>query len=127
MHELSIAQSVVSTVRDALGERRVLAVTLRVGPLAGVVPEALAFGWDVVTHGTPLAGSRLVVERVSVAARCSRCDTESEHVTPPPLRCPACDATCLPLGDGRTLEVGSVEVEDDVDTGAGAGVGAVAS
>ena len=125
MHELSIAQSVVSTVRGALGERRVLAVTLRVGPLAGVQPEALAFGWDVVTHGTSLAGSRLVVERVPVAARCSRCDAESEHVTPPPLRCPACDATCLPLGDGRTLEVGSVEVEDDVESSAG--VEAVAS
>ena len=113
MHELSIAQSVVSTVRAALGERRVLAVTLRVGPLAGVVPEALAFGWDVVTNGTSLAGSRLDVERVAVEVMCAGCGTTGERTTSPPWRCAACDGVCAPLGDGRTLEVGTVEVEDD--------------
>lgn len=113
MHELSIARSVVSTVREALGDRRVLAVTLRIGPFAGVVPQALVFGWDIVTHDTPLAGSRLDVERVPVPARCSQCAQVSDHLTPPPLRCPGCDGTCVPLADGRTLEVGTVEVEDE--------------
>lgn len=115
MHELSIAQSVVSTVRAALGERRVLAVTLRVGPLAGVVPDALRFGWDVVTHGTPLEGSRLDVERVPVEVACAACGTTGDRTTPPPWRCADCDGACAPVGDGRTLEVGSVEVEDAPD------------
>lgn len=115
MHELSIAQSVVSTVRDALPGRSVVAVTLRVGPLAGVVPEALAFGWDVVTRGTELEGSRLDVERVAVEAMCASCGATSEQVSSPPWRCTACDGVCAPLGDGRTLEVGSVEIRDEDD------------
>ena len=34
------------------------------GVLAGVVPDALRFGWDVVTADTALAGAALVIERV---------------------------------------------------------------
>lgn len=64
MHELSIAQAVVSTVVDATAARRVLAVELRIGPMAGVVPDSLRFCWDIVTADTPLAGSRLEVTRV---------------------------------------------------------------
>ncbi|MBI4939812.1 MAG: hydrogenase maturation nickel metallochaperone HypA [Actinobacteria bacterium] len=118
MHELSIAQSVVSTVQAAVGGRGVLAVTLRIGPLAGVVPDALTFGWDVVTAGTPLEGARLDVERVPVEIMCAGCGTTGERTASPPWRCDACDGVCAPLGDGRTLEVGSVEVEDDVAVGA---------
>ncbi len=45
------------------------------GPVSGVVPDALRFGWDVVTHGTPLEGSRLDVERVPVEVSCAACGT----------------------------------------------------
>lgn len=124
MHELSIAQSVVSTVRAAVGGRRVIAVTLRIGPLAGVVPDALMFGWDVVTSGTPLEGARLDVERVPVEIMCAGCGTTGERTASPPWRCAACDGVCAPLGDGRTLEVGSVEVEDDVEAVDDVAVGA---
>lgn len=41
---------------------RVTAVHLRLGALAGVAPEALLFCYDVAVEGTPLAGSRLVIE-----------------------------------------------------------------
>lgn len=114
MHELSIARSVVSTVTDAVGGRRVLAVTLRIGPLAGVVPAAIAFGWDVVTAGTPLEGARLDLEPVPVLVRCTGCAATASRTTLPPWRCVHCDTGCVPVGDGRTLEVGTVEIDDAV-------------
>jgi hydrogenase nickel incorporation protein HypA/HybF len=115
VHELSIAHSVVSTVRHAVPERRVLAVRLRIGMLAGVVPEALGFGWELATAGTELAGSRLDVEREPLPGRCLDCDAPSDHHRPPPLACPACGGRVLPVdaAAARVMEVASVEVDDE--------------
>jgi hydrogenase nickel incorporation protein HypA/HybF len=59
VHELSIAQSLVSLVQQQLpeGVTRVTAVDMRLGALAGVVRGALEFCYDIATEGTPLQGS----------------------------------------------------------------------
>jgi hydrogenase nickel incorporation protein HypA/HybF len=67
MHELALAESLVDLLEERLAEcrlagRTVVAVRLRVGRDAGVMADALAFCWDVVAAGTPLAGSRLDIE-----------------------------------------------------------------
>lgn len=43
MHELSITQSLVDAVLERTGERPVIGVNLRIGPLSGVLPDALRF------------------------------------------------------------------------------------
>ena len=65
MHELAIAESLVDRVVERTVGRRVVAVTVRIGDAAGVVADALAFNFDVVTVDTPIAGARLVVEEVA--------------------------------------------------------------
>ena len=65
MHELAIAESLVDRVIERTVGRRVVAVTVRIGDAAGVVADALAFSFDVVTVDTPIAGARLVVEEVA--------------------------------------------------------------
>jgi hydrogenase nickel incorporation protein HypA/HybF len=40
MHELAVAESVVTSVLERTGDRHVSVVRLRIGRLAGVVPEA---------------------------------------------------------------------------------------
>lgn len=115
MHELSIAHAIVGTVADAVPGRRVERVRLQVGMLAGVVPEALQFGWEVTTAGTLLEGSVLDVERIPLAATCLDCQAPSTHDAPPPLTCPDCGGRALPADDGRTLEVLSVDVADEVE------------
>ncbi|RYU12027.1 hydrogenase/urease maturation nickel metallochaperone HypA [Nocardioides iriomotensis] len=62
MHELAITESLVDLVAERTVGRRVVAVTVRVGDASGVVPEAMAFCFDVVAAETPLAGAALVVE-----------------------------------------------------------------
>jgi hydrogenase nickel incorporation protein HypA/HybF len=64
VHELAIAESLVDLVAERTAGRRVVAVNVRVGTDAGVVPDAMTFSFEVVTAGTPLAGARLVVEEV---------------------------------------------------------------
>jgi hydrogenase nickel incorporation protein HypA/HybF len=113
MHELSIAQGVVDVAAEAVrgaGATKATAVRVRVGALAGVAPEALAFCYDLVTCGTELEGSRLVIESAPVVLHCSVCDRD---VTPTDVWCLACPVCGTPTADvrgGRELEVQSVEV-----------------
>src|SRR3954447_20919634 len=63
VHELAITQSVVDAVLDRTGQRPVTAVRVKIGRLAGVVPEAMRFCFDLVTAGTPLEGARLDIDQ----------------------------------------------------------------
>ena len=65
MHELGITQELVDLVAERTTGRRVVAVNVRVGDAAGIVPEAMAFAFDVTTYQTPLEGARLVIEQVA--------------------------------------------------------------
>jgi hydrogenase nickel incorporation protein HypA/HybF len=113
MHELSIARGIVEVAAEAVREAgavKVSVVRVRVGALAGVASEALAFSYEVVARGSPLDGSRLVVETVPVLVHCPRCGRD---VVPPDLcrlACPLCGAPTADVRGGRELEVDCVEV-----------------
>jgi hydrogenase nickel incorporation protein HypA/HybF len=64
MHELSIAVSLVEIATEEGGRLggRVCAVHVKIGQLAGVVKDALAFSYDIAAQDTPIAGSKLVIE-----------------------------------------------------------------
>jgi hydrogenase nickel incorporation protein HypA/HybF len=65
MHELSIALNIVEIAQEELtrqGGERVCAVYLEVGPLAGVAKEALLFSFGLASEGTPIEGSKLIIE-----------------------------------------------------------------
>jgi hypothetical protein len=57
MHELSIANAILDAVRkerELLNGARVIKVGVRIGALAGVDPEALSFGFEVLVKDTDL-------------------------------------------------------------------------
>jgi len=65
MHELSIAVSIVEVVEEEAARNnatRVQSVRLRLGALAGVAREALLFSYGIACEGTPLEGSRLLID-----------------------------------------------------------------
>ena len=115
MHELSIAHRLVELVCDELVDEpaaRVRSVRLRLGPLSGVVAQALLFAYDAATAGTPLQGSTLEVEHVAPVVFCAGCERESELPSVQLLRCPVCLAPTPDVVRGRELEIVSVEVID---------------
>jgi hydrogenase nickel incorporation protein HypA/HybF len=109
MHELAITQSVVDVVRGRTGDRRVSAVRLQVGRLSGVVPDAMQFCYELVTAGTPLAGSTLVIEPTPGRAHCRSCGNDVD-VPDLILLCP-CGSADVELVSGKELQVISVELE----------------
>ncbi|MDQ4080994.1 MAG: hydrogenase maturation nickel metallochaperone HypA, partial [Gemmatimonadota bacterium] len=65
MHELSIALELIelaSAETHRLGDPRVVSVRVRVGPLSGIVHDALRFSFDIAAAGTAVEGARLEIE-----------------------------------------------------------------
>ncbi len=108
MHELAIAESVVSVVLERTDGQVVRVVRLRVGQLAGVVPDALQFCFELATTGTTLEGSILEVEVQPGHAHCRSCDEDFPlHDAILLCQCGSADVQVLA---GRELAVHSVEV-----------------
>jgi hydrogenase nickel incorporation protein HypA/HybF len=115
MHELGLAVDIVDIASEALagiGPVRVKAVRVRVGPLSGVVKDALLFSFGAAAAGTPLADARLDIEDVPVAAWCGVCNAEREPADLARRRCPQCQAAMPRLLRGDELEIVGLEVFD---------------
>ena len=78
MHELSIAQSIVEIVGERAGDARVHRLTLVIGRLSGVMPDALRFCFDICAEGTVLAGVILEIIEPPGRGRCPDCGREQE-------------------------------------------------
>ena len=95
---------------------RVKEVRLRVGALASVVEDSLQFCYGIATEGTPLEGSKLVVNAVPVVMRCESCSADVEIASLQSFRCPRCNAPVSNLLQGRELEIESIEIEEAEET-----------
>ena len=118
MHELSIADAVVTIACRHAAGRRVSRVDLRVGHLRQVVPDALAFAFELVADGTELEGAELVIEEVPATVRCSACAAETT-LEGFPACCAACGSLSVEVTGGEELLVDSLELEDEALTTSG--------
>jgi hydrogenase nickel incorporation protein HypA/HybF len=113
MHELSIACDLVeiaeAAARSANAER-VAVVYLKLGVFAGVVREALLFGYDTAAKGTLLEGSRLEIEDVPLVVYCSTCKQESQLPSVQCFQCPVCGKPVVDIRQGKELELTSMEI-----------------
>ena len=110
MHEMSITQSVVELCSQHAAGRRVLSVTLEVGTLSGVVPEAVEFCFEAVTSGTLLEGAQLVIDQVPASAFCQACQAIvpiAAYFDP----CPTCGGFGLEIRTGEELRIRELEVD----------------
>ena len=115
MHELSIALALVDAASETLervGDVRIACVHIRVGPLSGVVAEALTFSFTAATAGTALDGARLSIEPTTATAWCPRCEGEREIVSIACRRCSACHTIAPRLMRGDELELIGLEIAD---------------
>jgi hydrogenase nickel incorporation protein HypA/HybF len=115
MHELSIALGIVEAVTEELDHRgggRVRSVHLRLGLLSGVAKEALLSAYPLACEGSPLDGSSLVVEDVSVLAFCPDCAAERPVTALAEMRCASCGSLASTVVRGREIEVTAMELDE---------------
>ena len=108
MHELSITQGIVESVCEAVPEGKVLAVTVEIGKLSGVVLDSVRFCFDLCAQGTSLEGARLDIVDVPGRGRCGCCQQELE-IAELVARCP-CGNPFLEILGGQELRIRSIEV-----------------
>ena len=113
MHELSIMQSALSLALERArqaGAARVHTVSLRVGALSGVIPDALQYAFEALAADTMAAGAQLKIEHVPARFWCLGCLREFDS---PDLlaECPACHQPSGELRAGRELELTSLEID----------------
>lgn len=116
MHELSVALRIVEALDQELAgegeDFQVTAVTIQVGTLTALVPEALQFSWDLATENTLLQGSMLDIQVVDAAGYCSLCQVERTLSNIQSMRCPICRTPITQITGGNDLEILTVEVAD---------------
>ena len=112
MHEVGLMQEalrIALTNAEHSGATRIHALTMRIGPLAGVEMEALRLAFEVVTQNTPADGAVLHLDEVPVTCWCIEC----ECLFLPPesvFRCPHCHELSNDVRQGREFDLLAVEV-----------------
>ena len=113
MHELSIAMSIVEMAGEE-AERyggQVSAIHLRLGALTGVVKDALTFSYGIACEGTPLSGSRLIVQELPIVVYCTQCQALREIGSAQWFCCPECGTPTPDVVQGKELEVFALEIQ----------------
>ncbi len=112
MHELSICQALIEQVETVARDHSAAAVTsitVKIGPLSGVVPDLLEQAFPLASAGTVAATSTLHVVPLPIKVQCQRCGAETE-ATINRLLCAACGAWQTRVTSGDELLLASVEL-----------------
>ncbi len=109
MHELGITQSIVATVAERAEGRKVTRVTLEIGKLSAILPDAIRFCFDLVAQGSVLDGAILDIIEIPGRAHCVDCGNEVT-LADVVVRC-VCGSQRLELLAGDELNIRSMEVE----------------
>jgi len=114
MHELSIALGILKIAEQEAAKakaKKVEAIELEIGTLAGVELDALEFVWPSVTKDTILENSKKDIITIEGEAKCVDCDAvfpvENYYDN-----CPICQSNFKSILKGRELRVKALEISE---------------
>ena len=112
MHEATLAENIIKISLDIAEKnhaKKISAVGLKLGKMAGVEVEALNLSFEVLTRGTPAENAKLLIEKIPIRAKCNKCEKifTLENFN---FFCPECDGILI-LQTGRELLVDFVDCE----------------
>ncbi len=113
MHELSIAESIVSSLekfREQEGFKILRGVKIEIGPLAGVDLQALRFAMDSIKDDTILADTEVELIPIGMKVECSKCGKVTE-VKDYEFICRKCGSRKIEMVSGDSLEITELEVD----------------
>lgn len=110
MHELGITQNIVAIAAEYADGHPVKRVTLEIGKLTAILPDAIRFCFDVCCQGTLLEGAELeIIERPGLA-RCQHCGADVTLELP--FGICTCGCQNLQIIQGEELLIKELETED---------------
>ncbi len=113
MHELSICSAIADAAAKHADGHSVSQVTVQIGHLRQVVPDALQFSWEIVASTTAeeLTKADLVVQEVAAVVECQTCGARTT-LDLPILSCGSCGGFEVTLISGEELRVVSIDLVD---------------
>ena len=124
MHELAVAQALVEQVDAVIDQHQAshvndvsssdawhaTSIRVRIGPLAGVVPELLATAFPLAAAGSRMQHAELEFSHAPIQVRCQTCGAETEAAMNR-LICGACGDWHTQVISGDELLLESVELD----------------
>lgn len=109
MHELAITQNIVAIATQHANGAKVRRLTLEIGQLTAIMPDAIQFCFEVCAQGTPLEGARLEILERSGIGQCQACGQTLELEQP--FGICDCGSTRLHILQGEELTIKEMETE----------------
>jgi hydrogenase nickel incorporation protein HypA/HybF len=112
MHEMSLCESILEILESAAareGFETVRKVRVEVGKFSGVEPDALRFGFDVVTRGSVAEGAELIILEPPGRGFCFDC-TETVELSDRLAPCPRCGGGRITPAGGDSMRIKDLEV-----------------
>ena len=112
MHEIGIVRQILRTVEQFAEENRVeqiRQVVVDCGELSLVIPKYLQELYPVVTKGSILEGTELVIHEIPGLAECEDCD-EIFNVVEHKGYCPNCGSFDKSILSGREFQIREIVV-----------------
>jgi hydrogenase nickel incorporation protein HypA/HybF len=120
VHELAVAQALVEQVNAVIDQHQAsgaTAIRVRIGPLAGIVPELLASAFPLAAAGSRMEHAELDLIDAPIRVRCQACGAETDAAMNR-LICAACGDWHTRIISGDELLLESVELINDTPLGA---------
>ena len=116
MHELSIALSLLDLAAEEserLGEGRAgsRALHVKLGPLSGVVKQALLSAYGLAREQGPFSDVDLMIEETPLLAHCPACNATRAVVSEQELLCRECGTPTAEVVSGRELDLVALEFQ----------------
>jgi hydrogenase nickel incorporation protein HypA/HybF len=108
VHELGLCEAVVDAIERRAGERPVARVTVRVGLLNHVHPDAFAQSFAIAAMGTIAEDATAELVLLPISGRCRGCATEfmTDEVV---VVCPRCTSMEVEILSGDELVLETIE------------------
>ncbi len=114
MHELTIAQSILSIAETAVPKNSsavVTAIDIQIGELSAIEIDSLEFAFSVIKENTPFKKADLNIEIVRGEAECAHCKTVfmlSAYGT----CCPHCNGYSMKILKGKEMKVLNITLDE---------------
>ncbi len=110
MHEFGITQNIVAIATEHAKGAKVQRVTLEIGKLSAIMPDAIRFCFDVCCKDTVLEGANLEIIEISGLGRCRHCG--AEILLEQPFGICRCGSVELEVIRGEELKIKELEIEE---------------
>lgn len=112
MHEVSMMQNTLDIAIAQARQNNAIQIdclTMNIGKLSGVIPEAIEFAFEVLSKNTIAENARLEIKTIPVVCHCQKCDRNFQPEAYV-YQCPQCQKISSDILQGRELELVSVVV-----------------